>query len=138
MASRTKSITRLRDEVCHYCGEAPGATLDHIVPALFGGKYMLWNLVPACQPCNHDKGSQWPTCECEKCQNAIKRHVGDPVFRAATLKVLDGQERSLVKNARMLREKADELEQRVVDFRAYRQQIESNLTDHSFDSKVEA
>jgi hypothetical protein len=138
MPKTTDSITRLRDELCHYCGKAPGATLDHIVPDLFGGKYALWNLVPACQPCNHDKGSKWPTCECEKCQNAIKRHIGDPVFRASTMKVLDGQEKSLVTNVRMLREKCRALETTLGAFRQRRRDIEAALTNHSFESKVEA
>lgn len=138
MSRRTDSITRLRDELCHYCGTAPGATLDHIVPDVFGGAYMLWNLVPACQKCNHDKGSQWPTCPCDKCQNSIKRHIGDPVFRAKVEAVLDRQQRSLAKNVRQVREKADALEANYHDFLAYREGIRSHLTDHSFNSKVEA
>lgn len=138
MPKRTDSITRLRDEICHYCGNAPGATLDHIIPDLFGGAYRLWNLVPACQPCNHAKGSSWPTCECEKCQLAIARHIGDPVFRQTTMKVLDRQERSITQNAREVREKADLLEANVESFKAYRQSIESHLTDHAFTDSMES
>lgn len=138
MPRKTEKIVRLRDELCHYCGKARGATLDHIVPALYGGVYRLWNLVPACQKCNHDKGSDWPECPCDKCQNAIKRHIGDPVFRAQTLKILDGKEKALVENARMLREKADRFEQDVLAFKDYRASIESHLTDHSFTDKMDA
>lgn len=136
MPRATEKITRLRDELCHYCGTARGATLDHIVPALYGGVYMFWNLVPACQKCNHDKGSTWPSCPCEKCQHAIARHVGDPVFRIKTMKVLDGQQKALVKNARLLRQRATELEQKVEDFRDFRRTLESQLTDHSITDRL--
>ena len=129
---------RLRDELCHYCGEARGATLDHIVPALYGGVYRFYNLVPACQKCNHDKGSIWPTCECAKCQNSIKRHIGDPVFRQKAMKILDGKEQSLVKNARMLREKAERFERDVEAFKDYRATIEAHLTDHTFTDRMDA
>lgn len=135
---KTEAIARLRDEVCHYCKTAPGATLDHIVPDLFGGAYMLWNLVPACQPCNHAKGSSWPTCPCDKCQASIARHVGDPVFRMKVETVLDRQERSLAKNVRLVKEQAEKLESNLSDFRDYRQGIRAHLTDHTFESKVDA
>ncbi len=138
MPKTTDRIARLRDELCHYCGTARGATLDHIVPALYGGVYMFWNLVPACQKCNNAKGSDWPTCPCEKCQHAIARHVGDPVFRIKTMKVLDGKQKALVKNARLLRQRAEELEGKVHDFVEFRRSIESQLTDHTITSKLDA
>lgn len=138
MGKMSDSISRLRDELCHYCGKARGATLDHIVPDIFGGAYRLWNLVPACQKCNHDKGSKWPTCPCDKCQNSIARHIGDPAFRVKMERVLDRQERALVKNVRLVREKADLLEANLEDFRVYRQSISAHLTDHTIDSKVDA
>ena len=137
MPRKPETITRLRDELCHYCGKARGATLDHIVPALYGGVYRLWNLVPACQKCNHDKGADWPTCPCEKCRAAVARHIGDPVFRMKTLKVLDGKEQALVKNSRLLRAKADKFERDVEAFKEYRSSIEAHLTDHTFTDRMD-
>lgn len=56
---------------CHYCG-LPGAnTRDHIIPRSRGGPSDTWNLVPACERCNHAKGAKWPHCRCAKCKRAM-------------------------------------------------------------------
>ena len=57
---------------CHYCNTRPSETLDHIIPRFYGGSSGRWNLVPSCLRCNHDKSHDWPSCECAKCQNAIR------------------------------------------------------------------
>src|SRR4051812_20353077 len=54
----------LRDGfICQYCGEHPLArelTLDHVEPRAKGGATRWTNVVAACRPCNHRKGSRTP------------------------------------------------------------------------------
>lgn len=45
---------------CYYCGvplTLAGATKDHTTPVTRGGEDSLINIVPACWPCNHRKGT---------------------------------------------------------------------------------
>lgn len=45
--------------VCPYCKNVivPAAvTFDHLVPTARGGRHLLANLTPCCQPCNERKG----------------------------------------------------------------------------------
>jgi hypothetical protein len=43
---------------CFYCGEADGNTKDHAIPKSRHPGFQLGpNIVPACLPCNNDKGS---------------------------------------------------------------------------------
>ena len=42
---------------CAYCGDAAD-TLDHVKPRHKGGATVTTNLVPACRPCNRNKGSE--------------------------------------------------------------------------------
>jgi 5-methylcytosine-specific restriction endonuclease McrA len=55
----------LRDEfTCQYCGkvfEARNLTFDHVIPRAAGGISSWTNVVAACGPCNHRKGSKLPT-----------------------------------------------------------------------------
>ncbi|WP_353962735.1 HNH endonuclease [Kitasatospora purpeofusca] len=44
---------------CVYCG-APFEHADHFKPRALGGVHELWNLVPACAPCNLSKADQDP------------------------------------------------------------------------------
>lgn len=66
---------------CHYCGKTAATarmTRDHIVPRfairalrLPSGHVLFGlNLVPACSPCNGEKGSLPSTCRCLKCRRA--------------------------------------------------------------------
>ena len=52
----------LRDEfTCQYCGkpfEARHLTFDHVIPRAAGGVSSWTNVVAACGPCNHRKGSK--------------------------------------------------------------------------------
>ncbi|MBI3973630.1 MAG: HNH endonuclease [Chloroflexi bacterium] len=50
----------LRDDyTCQYCGaKTRELTLDHVVPKHRGGGHSWDNLVSACRPCNHRKGSK--------------------------------------------------------------------------------
>jgi len=54
----------LRDEfTCQYCAkefETKFLTFDHVIPRASGGKSTWQNVVAACSPCNHKKGSQLP------------------------------------------------------------------------------
>ena len=51
----------LRDMfTCQLCGDKPPSsqlTLDHVVPRVHGGKTNWTNIITACKPCNHNKGS---------------------------------------------------------------------------------
>ena len=48
--------------LCSYCRCQRATTLDHIKPRSRGGSNLRSNLVPACQECNHSKGSEnWLT-----------------------------------------------------------------------------
>lgn len=42
---------------CAYCGAARATTLDHLHPRAEGGRSVPTNLVPACRPCNEDRGA---------------------------------------------------------------------------------
>ena len=54
----------LRDAfICQYCGGRPHArelTMDHVTPRARGGATRWTNVVAACRPCNHRKGSRTP------------------------------------------------------------------------------
>ena len=54
---------------CHYCGYLAN-TRDHIVPDSAGGSRAWWNLVPACQECNHAKADR-QSCSCLFCLRAM-------------------------------------------------------------------
>jgi 5-methylcytosine-specific restriction endonuclease McrA len=43
-----------RDDPCYFCGE-PGESWDHLFPLSKGGKHAWYNLVRACNACNHAK-----------------------------------------------------------------------------------
>jgi hypothetical protein len=43
---------------CAYCGSSEWDRWDHLVPAIRGGESVLGNMVTACQPCDHSKGSR--------------------------------------------------------------------------------
>ena len=51
----------LRDMfTCQLCGDKPPVsqlTLDHVLPRIHGGKTNWTNIITACKPCNHAKGS---------------------------------------------------------------------------------
>ncbi len=55
----------IRDEYfCQYCEEkfpAKKLTLDHVIPAVQGGKKNWTNIVTACIQCNQNKGGRTPT-----------------------------------------------------------------------------
>jgi len=54
----------LRDNfTCQYCGcefETRALTFDHVIPRHHGGVSSWTNVVAACSPCNHRKGSKLP------------------------------------------------------------------------------
>ena len=53
-----KSIKYGWGGLCAYCRSKRATTLDHLKPKSRGGSSLRSNLVPACQCCNHSKGSQ--------------------------------------------------------------------------------
>ena len=44
--------------LCAYCRSNRATTLDHLKPKSRGGSSLRSNLIPACQRCNHSKGSE--------------------------------------------------------------------------------
>ena len=44
--------------LCAYCRCERATTVDHLKPKSRGGSSLRSNLVPACQSCNHSKGSE--------------------------------------------------------------------------------
>ena len=71
---------------CHYCGKTAVVgrlTKDHIVPRFavralrLPSSHVLYgmNLVPACQPCNGEKGSLRSSCRCLKCRRAWDTYI---------------------------------------------------------------
>jgi 5-methylcytosine-specific restriction endonuclease McrA len=54
-----REVLRRDNYICQYCGSShPFLTIDHIVPRRLGGLHVWDNLVAACPPCNHRKGSR--------------------------------------------------------------------------------
>ena len=53
-----KSIKYGWGGLCCYCRSERATTLDHIKPKSKGGSSLRSNLLPACQSCNHSKGSE--------------------------------------------------------------------------------
>lgn len=43
---------------CAYCGTSDDIEIDHVIPVTSGGLHEPGNVVPACLPCNRDKGNQ--------------------------------------------------------------------------------
>ena len=57
-----KSIKYGWGGLCCYCRSNRATSLDHIKPKSKGGSSLRSNLLPACQECNHSKGSDhWLT-----------------------------------------------------------------------------
>ena len=52
-----KSIKYGWGGLCAYCRCERATTLDHLKPKSRGGSSLRSNLIPACQSCNHSKGS---------------------------------------------------------------------------------
>jgi hypothetical protein len=53
-----KSIKYGWGGLCCYCRSERATTLDHVKPKSKGGSSLRSNLLPACQKCNHSKGSE--------------------------------------------------------------------------------
>ena len=54
-----REVLRRDNYICQYCGkQTPDLTIDHIIPRRLGGEPSWENLVAACPPCNHRKGSR--------------------------------------------------------------------------------
>lgn len=52
-----QSIYKYFNHECVYCGGVANS-LDHVIPKAIGGKTVASNLVPACKPCNGNKGDR--------------------------------------------------------------------------------
>ena len=53
-----KSIKYGWGGLCCYCRSNRATSLDHVKPKSRGGSSLRSNLLPACQECNHSKGSE--------------------------------------------------------------------------------
>jgi len=122
-------------ELCHYCGNAKGTTIDHIVPKSLGGTLYLWNIQPACATCNHKKADSWPTCECEKCRSAVIRHLSWPDKADATFKSLEVTRRHTEENIANLYETIERLQRQLADHDAFVRTLH-DLTTTAQDGKV--
>jgi 5-methylcytosine-specific restriction endonuclease McrA len=58
----TRKAVLARDAyTCQYCGrQAPGLTVDHVIPRSRGGSSSWENIVASCAPCNRKKGNRLP------------------------------------------------------------------------------
>lgn len=52
-------VLRRDDRQCGYC-DAPGVTVDHVIPTSRGGRNTWQNTVAACDPCNQRKRNRTP------------------------------------------------------------------------------
>ncbi len=51
---------------CFYCTKPltwSEKTIDHVIPRSKGGSNQVWNFVISCEPCNSNKGDDWPSTE---------------------------------------------------------------------------
>ena len=72
----TKREVMRRDHfTCQYCGQhASVLTIDHVYPRHLGGTMTWENVVTACAPCNHRKGSR----TLEQAQMTLLRRPAEP------------------------------------------------------------
>ena len=52
--TRQEIVARWGDR-CVYCKSGPFEVADHVITVRAGGPHTIWNLVPACKPCNARK-----------------------------------------------------------------------------------
>lgn len=124
-------------EICHYCGKRPSTTIDHIVPKSMGGTMYLWNIQPACSPCNHAKADNWPTCECEKCQAAVVRHLAWPEKAARTFEALAIQREHTEENIAGMYDAIERMKWKLREHDRFVEHLQE-LTETAERSKVEA
>ena len=94
----TRKAVLARDAyTCQYCGhEAPGLTVDHVVPRSRGGTSGWDNIVAACAPCNRRKGNRLPR-EAAMTLRAHPKAPGPTVFiRIASPRVPSAWEQYLL------------------------------------------
>ena len=65
--------------LCAYCGKNPAEHRDHVMPISRGGGDSIGNILPACSPCNLEKGdkllSEWKW----KRKNGRKKTIANPI-----------------------------------------------------------
>lgn len=77
-----REVLRRDDFTCQYCGQRHTTlTVDHVIPRRLGGEHSWQNLVAACPPCNHRKGSR----TVEQAQMRLLRIPGEPPTSAMYL-----------------------------------------------------
>jgi 5-methylcytosine-specific restriction endonuclease McrA len=77
----TRKAVLARDAwTCQYCGrQAPGLTVDHVIPRSRGGESVWENIVASCAPCNRKKGNLTPR-EASMHPSSNPRPPGPTVF----------------------------------------------------------
>jgi 5-methylcytosine-specific restriction endonuclease McrA len=77
----TRKAVLARDAwTCQYCGrQAPGLTVDHVIPRSRGGQSVWENIVASCAPCNRKKGNLTPR-EASMHPRSSPRPPGPTVF----------------------------------------------------------
>ena len=96
MSARLRAYALRRDgERCVYCGAGEDLTLDHLVPASFGGALRRSNVVTACASCNHARGNGPLPPVREDCPTDVAgmfEREAERVRRKLEAKVLDARE----------------------------------------------
>lgn len=83
-----RNVLRRDEHTCQYCGRTGAEvamTLDHVVPRSQGGATGWTNIVTACEPCNHRKGSRTP----EQAGMRLARRPLRPGWLPASAAVVD-------------------------------------------------
>lgn len=52
------SLLRIHNYQCPYCCGPNGVTLDHVIALARRGSNWIWNITPACAPCNFSKNAR--------------------------------------------------------------------------------
>lgn len=68
----------LRDHpTCHWCKRRPATEADHVIPHDAGGPDTLDNLVPACKPCNSERGTRYLNAKRTRTQQERNKAIKD-------------------------------------------------------------
>ncbi len=92
----SKDAARARSYFCAYCGKPlyspEETTIDHIIPKSRGGSNHFRNLIPACLPCNRERGNktwvvpQFSTTTGDRLTPAQRKGIMERAFLVSTVK----------------------------------------------------
>ena len=102
--------------LCAYCRCERATTVDHLKPKSRGGSSLRSNLVPACQSCNHSKGSE----------NWLEWFQRQEFYNSVAQELIE----DWISNKRFIEE---ELDERIPNNRATVCTTESEIRSHSYE-----